>query len=169
MHALGYMKEKPTDKINLNVYTSDQDQLDKWVAMRMRYPNLISTCVTNDWTYHSIRAQKKFANKYEFVKTNTLILRYVLFVFLLMTQINDLLTVLHYFPPFSSAFPCLPLLPSWLCLSLCLSAWFHACSQVLSTTIWFKIVPWLTLSRKHQILECSLYQMHIMKFYLKKN
>jgi lysophospholipase len=76
MHAIGYFKEKPTDKINLNVYTSDQKQLDKWEALRMRYPNLIATCVTNDWVYHSIRLQRRFAEKYEFVKNNTLILRY---------------------------------------------------------------------------------------------
>lgn len=76
MHSLGFFKEKPTDKINLNVVTSDQDQLDKWIGLRMRYPNLITTCVTNDWVYHSIRAQKRFASRYEFVKTNTLILRY---------------------------------------------------------------------------------------------
>ncbi len=75
MHTLGFFKEKPTDKMNLNVVTSDQEQLDNWIALRMRYPNLIATYVTNDWIYHSLRAQNKFASKYEFVKTNTLILR----------------------------------------------------------------------------------------------
>lgn len=74
-HTLGYFKEKPTDRMNLNVVTSDQEQLDRWIDLRMRYPNLITTCVTNDWIYHTIKAQKKFASKYEFVKTNTLILR----------------------------------------------------------------------------------------------
>lgn len=74
-HALGFYKEKPTDKINLNVYTSDQGQLDKWIALRQKYPNLITTCVTNDWVYHSIRAQRRFAERYQFVHTNTLILR----------------------------------------------------------------------------------------------
>lgn len=75
MHSLGYFTEKPTDKINLNVYTSCQSQLDKWMSLRMRYPQLIATCVTNDWAYHSLRAQRRFADRYEFVKTNTLILR----------------------------------------------------------------------------------------------
>lgn len=75
MHAPGFFKEKPTDNININVYTSDKEQQQKWVDMRMKYPNLITTCVTNDWIYHSIRAQRRFAERYQFVHTNTLILR----------------------------------------------------------------------------------------------
>lgn len=75
MHALGFFKEKPTDKLSLNVFTSDQEQLNNWQDLRMRYPGLITTCVTNDWVLHSIRAQKKFSHRYEFVRTNTLILR----------------------------------------------------------------------------------------------
>lgn len=75
MHAIGYFKEKPTDCLPLNMTTSDQTQLDKWQALRLRYPNLITTCVTNDWTVQSVRAQRKFTNRYEFVRTNTLILR----------------------------------------------------------------------------------------------
>lgn len=75
VHCLGYFKEKPTDKLSLNVMTSDQEELEKWQALRMRFPNLIATCVTNDWLYHSIRAQNRFEPKYPFVKTNTLILR----------------------------------------------------------------------------------------------
>ena len=78
MHAMGFFKEKPTDKLRLNVTTSDQQQLNKWQDLRMRYPNLITTCVTNDWVLKSIRAQKKFATRYEFVRTNTLVLRYAL-------------------------------------------------------------------------------------------
>lgn len=73
-HALGYFKEKSTDKLNLNVCTSDQAQLDKWMALRMNYPQLITTCVTNDWVLQSIRAQRRLATKYPFVKTNTLVL-----------------------------------------------------------------------------------------------
>eukprot|EP01031_Cornospumella_fuschlensis_P034311 gene34311-41526_t len=73
-HALGYFKEKSTDKLNLNVCTSDQAQLDKWMALRMNYPQLITTCVTNDWVLQSIRAQRRLATKYQFVKTNTLVL-----------------------------------------------------------------------------------------------
>eukprot|EP01035_Chromulina_nebulosa_P039363 gene39363-53219_t len=74
MHAMGFFKEKPTDKLRPNVLTSDQQQLNKWQDLRMRYPNLITTCVTNDWVFKSIRAQKKFATRYEFVRTNTLVL-----------------------------------------------------------------------------------------------
>lgn len=74
-HTFGYFKEKNTDKINLNVYTSDQAQLDKWLALRLQYPHIIATCVTNDWVVQSIRAQRRLADRYEFVKTNTLVLR----------------------------------------------------------------------------------------------
>lgn len=75
MHCLGYFKEKPTDKLSLNVTTSDQEQLSNWQDLRMRYPAMIATCVTNDWILHAIRAQKRFAHRYETVRTNTLILR----------------------------------------------------------------------------------------------
>ncbi len=77
MHALGYFKETPEQTLPLNVVTSDQQQLCKWQDLRRKYPSsLITTCVTNDWLIHSVRAQRKFAARYEFVKTNTLILRY---------------------------------------------------------------------------------------------
>lgn len=56
------------------MFTSDQTKLDQWLALRLKYPQLITTCVTNDWVYHAIRAQKRFATRYQFVKTNTLIL-----------------------------------------------------------------------------------------------
>ncbi len=79
MHAIGYFKEKPTDRLPLNVVTSDQAQLDKWQSLRMLYPNLITTCVTNDWLVHSVRAQRKFASRYEFVRTNTLVFRFATF------------------------------------------------------------------------------------------
>jgi len=76
MHCIGFFKEKATDKLNLNITTSDQQQLNQWLALRLRYPQLIATCVTNDWLLHSIKAQIQFATRYEFVRTNTLILRY---------------------------------------------------------------------------------------------
>lgn len=76
MHAVGFFKEKSTDQLPLYVYTSDAEEQLKWQNLRMSYPNsLIATCVTNDWVLQSIRAQKKLANRYQFVKTNTLILR----------------------------------------------------------------------------------------------
>lgn len=74
-HTLGYFKEKSTDKINLNVYTSDPKMNEKWMALRLQYPHIIATCVTNDWVYQSIRAQRRLATRYEFVRTNTLVLR----------------------------------------------------------------------------------------------
>ena len=71
----GYFKEHPEDKLPLYVTTSDDNHLENWHKLRIKYPTLITTCVTNDWLIHSIRAQKKFAGRYKFVKTNTLILR----------------------------------------------------------------------------------------------
>lgn len=73
-HALGWWREKHTDSINLNVYTSSQQQLDKWLALRLTYPHIMATCVTNDWVLQSIRAQRRLAYRYEFIKTNTLVL-----------------------------------------------------------------------------------------------
>ena len=54
--------------------TSDQTQLDNWSKLRLQYPEIMSTCVTNDWVVQSIRAQKRFSRLYEFIGTNTLIL-----------------------------------------------------------------------------------------------
>jgi hypothetical protein len=39
--------------------------------MREKYPQLIATCATNDWVVRSIKAQKKFASRFQFVRTNT--------------------------------------------------------------------------------------------------
>lgn len=111
MHALGFFKEKPSDKLSLNVVTSDQEQLDKWQALRAQYPNLIATCVTNDWVLHSIRAQKKFALRYEFVRTNTLVLRYYslffLFVRLVWYQVDFIVCKVRKRTIWSTIAPCL--------------------------------------------------------------
>lgn len=81
MHALGFFVEQPTDKKSLYVTTSNQGELDKWQAVREKYPRVISDCVTNDWVSHSINAQKKFNYRYEFVRTNTIVVRYVMFLY----------------------------------------------------------------------------------------
>lgn len=60
--------------LQLNVTTSDPKQLDQWQQLRKMYPQIMSTCVTNDWVLHSIRAQKRFSFRYELVQTNTIIL-----------------------------------------------------------------------------------------------
>ena len=52
MHAIGYFKEESTDILPLNIYTSDREQLDLWQELRMKYPNIISCCPTNDWVLH---------------------------------------------------------------------------------------------------------------------
>ena len=74
MNAIGYFKEDSRDKLTINITTSDQSQLDNWSKLRLRYPEIMSTCVTNDWVVQSIRAQKRFSRLYEFMGTNTLIL-----------------------------------------------------------------------------------------------
>lgn len=48
--------------------------LNRWQQLRQRYPEIMSTCITNDWLLQSIRAQKKFSRFYEFIGTNTLII-----------------------------------------------------------------------------------------------
>lgn len=74
MHCFGFFKEKSTDILPLYVTTSDQQQLNHWQILRQHYPNILSTCVTMNWLSQSIYAQNRFETRYEFVKTNTLIL-----------------------------------------------------------------------------------------------
>lgn len=74
MNAIGYFKEDNRDKLAINITTSDQGQLDNWSKLRLKYPEVMSTCVTNDWVVQSIRAQEKLSRLYEFIGTNTLIL-----------------------------------------------------------------------------------------------
>ena len=71
MNAIGYFKEDSRDKLLINVTTSDQTQLDNWSKLRLQYPEIMSTCVTNDWVVQSIRAQKRFSRLYEFIGTNS--------------------------------------------------------------------------------------------------
>ena len=40
-----------------------------------RYPSIISSCVTNNWVLTTMKAQIKFAYKYELFRTNTIILQ----------------------------------------------------------------------------------------------
>jgi lysophospholipase len=82
LHALTYYKEKPTDKLNLFVTTSDKTQLGNWQLLKEKYPQyLMCSCLTNDWVRHAIKAQNKFSNRYSFFRTNTLILRFLFFYF----------------------------------------------------------------------------------------
>mmetsp|Transcript_8488 Transcript_8488/g.8432 ORF Transcript_8488/g.8432 Transcript_8488/m.8432 type:complete len:377 (-) Transcript_8488:534-1664(-) len=73
-NAIGFFKEVSRDKLKLNITTSDIDQLDVWQELRHKYPQIMSSCITNDWIVQSIRAQKKLSKKYGFIQTNTLIL-----------------------------------------------------------------------------------------------
>jgi lysophospholipase len=74
MPCIGYFKEKSTDALALNETTSCQSQLNLYQNLRQTYPSIISGCPTNHWLAESINAQRKFEPRYEFVKTNTLII-----------------------------------------------------------------------------------------------
>ncbi len=74
MHTIGFFKEKSTDPLKLNITTTCQQQLDLMQSLRQSYPYILSACPTNDWNNHSIMAQKAFANRFEFVKTNMLLI-----------------------------------------------------------------------------------------------
>eukprot|EP00602_Paraphysomonas_sp_CaronLab_P010596 CAMPEP_0185035568 /NCGR_PEP_ID=MMETSP1103-20130426/27186_1 /TAXON_ID=36769 /ORGANISM="Paraphysomonas bandaiensis, Strain Caron Lab Isolate" /LENGTH=386 /DNA_ID=CAMNT_0027572707 /DNA_START=59 /DNA_END=1219 /DNA_ORIENTATION=- len=74
MPAMGFFKERAEDKIKLKL-TTDKKMMQNWEALRKRYPSIMSTCVTNDWILHCIRAQNKFARIYELFRTNTIILQ----------------------------------------------------------------------------------------------
>ncbi len=95
-HALGFFKEKSTDKITIKlttdkllhinyltkiynifcncIYCCCRRQLENYINLRQRYPSIISSCATNGWILHTLRAQYKFALKYQIYKPNTLIL-----------------------------------------------------------------------------------------------
>jgi alpha-beta hydrolase superfamily lysophospholipase len=73
MHCIGYFNENPDRNMPLNVTTSSQEQLHIWNTIRRENPMVLSTCVTNDWLYHSLRAQRKFETRHPFIHTNTLI------------------------------------------------------------------------------------------------
>lgn len=74
MNTIGSFKEEPYRQLRIKVTTSEQSQLNKWYALRIKYPQIMSTCVTNDWLIHAINLQKRCERRYAFVKTNTLIL-----------------------------------------------------------------------------------------------
>jgi hypothetical protein len=48
LHALGFFKENPLDKIRIKL-TTDSDMLLAWERLRIKYTRIISSCVTNDW------------------------------------------------------------------------------------------------------------------------
>lgn len=75
MHPLGWFLESPDDVKQTCIESSDSEQMEKWCKLRKRYPECMSTCATNEWTLQSLRAQKKFATRFQFVQTNTLIIQ----------------------------------------------------------------------------------------------
>lgn len=76
MHAVGYFKEKVDDKLPQHTTTSSDDSLKRWQQLRMKYPTIIASCVTNNWLIQSIEAQHRFNDSYQHIRTNTLLLRY---------------------------------------------------------------------------------------------
>jgi alpha-beta hydrolase superfamily lysophospholipase len=73
-NVFGYFNEKPSDVTKRFVWTSDEEQILIWQSLKQRYPEILSTCLTYDWLYESIQMQRNFARRYNFVRTNTLIL-----------------------------------------------------------------------------------------------
>jgi lysophospholipase len=73
-HALGYDIERAENPLKLGITTNDIDHLHDWQLLRRRYPHIMSTCVTNDWTLAAIRGQKAFHQMFRRVRTNTLII-----------------------------------------------------------------------------------------------
>lgn len=73
-HSIGFDIERPENPLKLGVTTYDIDHLHDWQLLRRRYPHIMSTCVTNDWTLAAIKGQKKFHTMFRRVRTNTLII-----------------------------------------------------------------------------------------------
>ena len=75
MHPLGWSLESPDDVKKTCIESSDQEQMDKWCKLRKKYPECMSTCITNEWVLQALRAQKKFATRFQFVQTNCLVVQ----------------------------------------------------------------------------------------------
>jgi hypothetical protein len=73
LSAVGFYKEKSTDPLREDIFTSDSHQLEKINSLRQLHPQILSSCLTNQWIFQSVRAQRRFAKYYEAIKTNTLI------------------------------------------------------------------------------------------------
>ena len=81
-HSIGYRNEAYSDKLPLNTFTSCEEKLLEMEALRQKYPNIIATCVTNDWVRHSLQAQIDFAKLYPLVRTNCC--KYSAFLFFIL-------------------------------------------------------------------------------------
>lgn len=58
-HAIGFLNEKPESKIRWAL-TTDDKRLERWRQLRMKYPSVISCCVTNRWVVEAIKLQTWF-------------------------------------------------------------------------------------------------------------
>jgi hypothetical protein len=74
MNALGFPKKESKQPQSTKEHTSDSHQRENWHKLKLKYPEITSTCVTNDWIVQSIRAQSRLARLYGFIGTNTIIL-----------------------------------------------------------------------------------------------
>ena len=72
--CLGFSREQPETALPLNVFTSDEKQLLMQQALRCRHPQIIANSITNDWLNETIIAQRKFAHRFDFIRTNTMII-----------------------------------------------------------------------------------------------
>ena len=54
LFALGFFKENPLDKIRIKL-TTDSSMLLEWEKLRIKYPRIISSCVTNDWVIKKMK------------------------------------------------------------------------------------------------------------------
>lgn len=74
MHALGFFIEDPNDPINLEL-TTDKEQLGNWERLRRRYPRIISSCVTNNWSMEVLKATEAFSQQYSQMKTPSIVFK----------------------------------------------------------------------------------------------
>lgn len=74
MNALGFPKKESKQPLTSKEHSSDPHQRENWLRLKLKYPEIASTCVTNDWIVQSVRAQSKLARLYGFIGTNTIIL-----------------------------------------------------------------------------------------------
>jgi hypothetical protein len=74
LRAIGFYKEKSTDPLKENIFTTDKEQLEKIGQLRQLHPQILSTCPTNHWVFQSIKSQRRFSKLYDRIKSNVLII-----------------------------------------------------------------------------------------------
>ena len=70
----GFHEENLRENLPLNVTTSDHHKLMQWQHLRRTYPKIARSALTCNWLLEAIKCQKSYSQRYDVLKTNTLII-----------------------------------------------------------------------------------------------